>query len=625
MISDTILTICILSIVALLLFIVKYARKGKLLLIHRLYLFSAVLTIFWMLCVILTYFLGPEDVEALQFLDALMYLCGPMISVLSLLISLTFIKGLEHLPRSYYALLIMPLLTVLVVWTNPLHHLYYEKFSIYSAEIELGPFSYVAGLYSYLCMLLGIVLILRFGIRASNRLYLRQAILFSFGSFVPFLVNSLGIFKLCNLSVAATPLSLIATMFFHGFAIYQFHFLDIKPIAMQQVLNWISDCYLVTTNEGLIVSFNQPFAEVFGKQYGLRENLYLQDCLKIEDVHNKTAIYNLMTSIDSCRNANAIISYEQDVSTGNPQQPKRYFVVDITPLVVRNQIEGFIVIFKDVTKVKESMQRLQDSTVRMMEQERLASLGQMVGGLAHNLKTPIMSISGSATAIDNLVAECAASLDDPEVTDEDYQEIYGEMRDWLYKVREACSYMSDIITAVKGQASNMNASDGMDFTMDEVVKRVTLLMRHEILGSGCKLLTEDRIGQNVVLHGDINNLVQVFNNLVSNAVDAQKKDGRRDIVLGIDRDDRYLLLTVRDYGTGVPADIKDRLFKQMITSKGSMGTGLGIYISNTVIRAKFEGTMWVEDNPEGGTVFGISIPLGLVTFRSQQQGGLKTL
>ena len=148
----------------------------------------------------------------------------------------------------------MPLLTVLVAWTNPLHHLYYAKFSLYSAEIELGPFSYVAGLYSYLCMLLGIVCILRFGIKASNRLYLRQAILYAIGSFVPFVVNSLGIFKLCNLSVAATPLSLIATMFFHGFAIYQFHFLDIKPIAMQQVLTWISDCYLVTTSEGLVLS-----------------------------------------------------------------------------------------------------------------------------------------------------------------------------------------------------------------------------------------------------------------------------------------------------------------------------------------------------------------------------------
>ena len=48
---------------------------------------------------------------------------------------------------------------------------------------------------------------------------------------------------------------------------------------------------------------------------------------------------------------------------------------------------------------------------------------------------------------------------------------------------------------------------------------------------------------------------------------------------------------------GVPEDIKNRLFKQMITNKGAQGTGLGVYISNTVIRAKFGGSMWMEDNP----------------------------
>ena len=105
------------------------------------------------------------------------------------------------------------------------------------------------------------------------------------------------------------------------------------------------------------------------------------------------------------------------------------------------------------------MQRLQDSQNRMMEQERLASLGQMVGGLAHNLKTPIMSISGSASAMENLIEECKTSVGDPDVTADDYREIYAEMDTWISRLREACAYMSDIITAVKGQAKNRRTSD----------------------------------------------------------------------------------------------------------------------------------------------------------------------
>ena len=83
-----------------------------------------------------------------------------------------------------------------------------------------------------------------------------------------------------------------------------------------------------------------------------------------------------------------------------------------------------------------------------MEQERFAFLGQMIGGLAHNLKTPIMSISGCVVAAQALIDECEDSLDDPQVTQEDFREIYGEIREWFQKVKDSTSYMSDIITAI---------------------------------------------------------------------------------------------------------------------------------------------------------------------------------
>ena len=65
-----------------------------------------------------------------------------------------------------------------------------------------------------------------------------------------------------------------------------------------------------------------------------------------------------------------------------------------------------------------------------------------VSGLAHNLKTPIMSISGCISAADTLVDECEASLSNPQVVEEDYREIYQELRDWFQKVKTASAYMS---------------------------------------------------------------------------------------------------------------------------------------------------------------------------------------
>ena len=154
-----------------------------------------------------------------------------------------------------------------------------------------------------------------------------------------------------------------------------------------------------------------------------------------------------------------MITYEQAVTSIQDGKPKKsYFVVDVSPLIFNDRVAGYAILFKDVTQLRESMRRLQDSQDRMMEQERFAFLGQMIGGLAHNLKTPIMSIAGCIVAAQALVDECEESLDDEQVTKEDYLEIYGEIRDWFQKVKDSTAYMSDIITAIKGQATSVSAS-----------------------------------------------------------------------------------------------------------------------------------------------------------------------
>lgn len=622
MISDVTLTIIVITLLALLVFLIRSLMQGGMQLIHKLFFGISGSLMIWLVAVLGLHFTGAENLQYAFYWDCVMYLGGGFLSVFSFLVALTFTRGLQKLPRPFYALFIVPVMTEVLAWTNPWHHLLYKNFSIFSAEVVFGPYMFIHLAHSFVCMTLSIVMMVNFALHSKNKLFVKQAVLFATGSLIPGLVNLAASLKLVNLSVAATPLASIAVVVFDGLAIYYFHLLDIKPIAMQRVLDWLTDCYLVTNDAGLVVDFNKSFDDVFGRQYNITENSYLAKCVKKEDIDNKTGIYNLITAIDTCRREQAVISYEQAAFLERKgKKQKFYYMVDITPLVVNDAPEGYVAIFKDVTKVKESMQRLQDSQARMMEQERLASLGQMVGGLAHNLKTPIMSISGSASAMDNLIEECRLSLGDPEVTTEDYLEIYGEMRDWQVKIREACAYMSDIISAVKGQATNANTSEGGVFSMDELIKRVSLLLRHELVGSNSRLIVDNQVNGDIYVHGDINNLVQVVNNLITNAVDAQKTKGGGNIVIAVKLIPGFTQITVADQGAGIPPDIKERLFKQMITSKGAMGTGLGLFISNTVVRAKFGGSMWVEDNPLGGAIFGINIPMEYVTVSQKADRG----
>ena len=320
--------------------------------------------------------------------------------------------------------------------------------------------------------------------------------------------------------------------------------------------------------------------------------------------------------VNASRQDNSHLSYEQAITvTEDGKSVKQYYVVDVSPLEVNGRVSGFVVLFKDITTLRESMKKLQESQERLMEQERFAFLGQMISGLAHNLKTPIMSIAGSISASEALVNECITSMNDDDVTDEDYMEIYGELNDWFARAKESTVYMSDIITAIKGQARQISADEEVNFTISEMLKRSMLLMRHELMNSGCRLTPVYDESEEISLKGDVNNLVQVIGNLLSNAIYAQKQTGGGEIELEINHDDKQLYIMVKDRGPGLSENVASQLFKNMITTKGSMGTGLGLFISNTVIRGKFKGSMWGENREGGGSVFGIAIPLEIVQIR----------
>lgn len=553
-----------------------------------------------------------DNTLALMFWDACTNTMGAVMPVFCLCIALIFVKGWQQMPKKTIWLFVIPVITILVVWTNPLHHLHYRVFSTIKSEIVFGPYIAIAGIYSWLCQLVSLILMINFALHNKSRLYMLQCLMFSLGCLSPLTVSVLATVT-NSFQITATPLSFMVPIILNGIAIYQLHILDIRPIAMQRVLDWISDCYLVLSDKGVVISYNKPFEKILASGYGIVKSRYLSDSVKKEDVYKKTAIYNLLTAVTSSREACSTISYEQAVTidTGEGTR-KNYYVVDVTPLYIKEILSGFVVIFKDVTQLKLSMQQLQDSQARMMEQERLASLGQMIGGLAHNLKTPIMSISGCISAVENLVEECRDSLEDPDVTADDYREIFKEMEQWFEKVRESSSYMSDIITAIKGQAANVNTNVDATFTTEELIKRSMLLMRHELMSSGSRVITETEENCTYTIRGDVNNLVQVLNNLLSNAIYSQKQVGGGDIVIGVKKDEDNLKIYVKDTGTGISAGVKERLFRAMVTNKGAHGTGLGLYISDAVVKGKFGGNMWVEDNPEGGAIVGVSIPLSEV-------------
>lgn len=271
------------------------------------------------------------------------------------------------------------------------------------------------------------------------------------------------------------------------------------------------------------------------------------------------------------------------------------------------ELENELNIVQDLNS--QYITQIKDNQDMLMEKERLASLGQLIGGISHNLKTPIMSISGAAEGLTDLINEYNASIGDSDVTNEDHHAIANDMREWIDKIHSYTAYMSDIITTVKGQAVALSENENNIFTIDELLKRVNILMRHEIRNASLTLNTKIEVPASTALHGDINSLVQVVNNLITNAIQAY--NGKKDevIELSAERDNNNLIISIADNGCGMPAEVQEKLFKTMITTKGKNGTGLGMFMSYSTIKGHFNGDITFSTEIGKGTTFSIIIPL----------------
>jgi len=538
------------------------------------------------------------DIDPIIF-ENIIYIGTCFLPVSIFFTGLIFVNTKIKFKKSYLLLFIVPISSLMILWTNGFHHLFYIKYSHSFSETINGPYMYVHTIYSYLLMFTGITRLLYFSIKNSG-FFSKQSLLIILSLCCPLLINVLGgVLKVIPMTVFATPIAFSISVICLTLAIFKFDFLKVAPIALQRIVDRISDSYVVVNEDNVIIDFNETFLKTFKVSANDVRNKELFELFKKHDNFNMTT--------------NKLIKDTDDIKTLEKYFDKidKYFHIEITRIESKGNFLGTLILFKDITQHTIDMQTIRDNQDMLVEKERLASLGQMIGGIAHNLKTPIMSIAGAAEGLSDLIKEYDASVGDPEVTSDDHHEIAKDMQEWIEKTKTHLSYMSDVITAIKGQAVAFSEQTASGFTIKELINYIDILMKHELKNALINLKIQTDIDTSTVVKGNINSLVQVINNIISNAIQAYQEKGKtnQDINFTIYKDGNNIIFKIKDFAGGLPQKVQNKLFKEMITTKGKNGTGLGLFMSYSNIKAHFSGSMDYETEKGKGTIFYISIPV----------------
>lgn len=525
------------------------------------------------------------------------------VSVFIFLLGRSFSMGSE-IKRRYYLLLLLPVLNAAAIWTNDWHHLFFKKYSLVSSELIRGPLANVQAVIAYSLILTGLSFLLYFSIKNAG-FFSKQSFLLVLGTIVPLFIDIAFVFNLFSFSMYAEPVSFSFAAACIILAILKYDFLSVVPIALQSIVDQISDSYIVVNDSLEIMDFNRPFAVNFGKDPEIKRKTSILDWISKNSIISEEESEFFLKILKQTILDRKTMRYEKSIMKG---ESRRNFAVELAPVITQNRYRGTIILIKDITEITNSFELVKQTQSRLIEEEHLVSLGYLAGGIAHNLKTPLSEICTEIDKLNILISKYEKTMGDPNVNREDHREIAEKMRRLSGKIKSSCKYMSEVVSAVKGQADQMTAPAAGPFELSELLKRIDILMDHELNRYGCKLNVSCEIDTSTMVKGDVNSLVQIVDNLIANSI-ASYEGRAGSIDFSISQDGLTLQLCVSDYGCGIPDDLKEKLFKEMLKTKSRKGTGLGLYISYLTITGKFGGRMWFESAVGKGTSFYISIPV----------------
>jgi two-component system NtrC family sensor kinase len=237
--------------------------------------------------------------------------------------------------------------------------------------------------------------------------------------------------------------------------------------------------------------------------------------------------------------------------------------------------------------LKVQIKNLQDAQYQLMQAEKLAAIGRLAANIAHEINNPLTGILMASSVLAEEISPDDPKKSEMEVIKKESLCARGIVRNLLDFARQ---------TEVKVVEVNIN----------ELVQGSVSLVRHAMDMKGVELI-EHYSEEVLKVSVDRNQMIQVFYNLITNALDAMPQGGKLTLTTGTEED--CVLIEFKDRGVGIPRENIDKVFEPFFTTKPeARGTGLGLSVSYNIVVA-FGGTIKVKSKPGGGSTFRVSLPI----------------
>jgi two-component system NtrC family sensor kinase len=253
--------------------------------------------------------------------------------------------------------------------------------------------------------------------------------------------------------------------------------------------------------------------------------------------------------------------------------------------------------------LEETNRKLKETQMHLVHSANMASLGQLVAGIAHEINNPISFVDNNCFLIkeklENLSGQCEEVLSARQKKlIQSGTERLNEARMGLVRVKELVSKLRTFSRLDEGEFKNINVHESID--------SVLLLLRHR----NPRIEVDKNFSGAPMLNCAPGQLNQVLMNILANAMDAIGDQAGK-ITIRTEVRDQWYCISVRDSGPGIPAAIQSRLFQPFFTTKPvGTGTGLGLAISHSIIQAH-KGQIEVISPEGGGAEFRVRIPVDL--------------